>query len=71
MQNKVTWRRLENKIEPYMFEKIGENYKWVNYKSSRCYNPTYQPFFKDESKGMDAFRTALKLGYSVVKSEEL
>jgi hypothetical protein len=71
MQNKVTWKRLEKTIEPAMYEKVGENYKWVNYRQSKCYNPKYQPFFKDESKGMDAFRTALKLGYIVVKSEEV
>lgn len=67
---KVTWKRLENSIEPFMFEPVGNSWGWVNYRQSKCFDPAYQPFFKNESKGMGAFREAVKRGYLVIKLEE-
>lgn len=65
---KVTWRRTESGVcEPYMFEKYMGIYIWIHYKQSVCYSPDYKPFLNGESKGMGAFRTAIKLGYEVVK----
>lgn len=67
---KVTWKRLENSIEPFMFEPVGNSQGWVNYRYSKYFDPKYKPFFTNESKGMGAFREAIKRGYQVVKSEE-
>lgn len=72
MNNKVTWIRVEQHLEPFMYEQSKNGYwVWLNYKQSKCYNADYKPFLKSESKGLDAFRTAIRLGYEVVKSPEL
>lgn len=66
---KVTWKRLENSTIPYMFEPVGNSWGWIPYRQSKCFDPNYKPYFKDESLGMGAFREAIKRGYKVVKSE--